>query len=355
MESVKYLTLSKKIIQNKLAMKGLANSSLFRLDLAVTWKCNSRCRYCKVWETYIRDPRSLKSELTKEDYKKLFNQVDVSWIHVTGGEPFLREDLPEILEYASEKIGSLIIIDTSTNGLLTDRILEQVKRILENIDCKFVVGVSIDGSSDIHIKSRGVVDCWNRSISTYLELRKMKKRFPNFDVHINHFLSPINVSHFDRFVKELKEKDINFDEVSIEVARVSPAFMNEGTVLALDKNKTIEILKKVEHAYSSQKQTTRIKLRKRYAREMINYLSSNKRKIPCAAGHSSIFIDPYGNVQPCGQLNVRIGNVKHDKIKDMMQSEEMKEFMQKFRTCQLCLSGCEGITSIVQDIPFSLI
>jgi MoaA/NifB/PqqE/SkfB family radical SAM enzyme len=355
MEAAKYLNLSKKILQNKMAARNLTNASLFRLDIAVTWKCNSKCSYCKVWKMYIKDSRSLKNELTKEDYKRFFDQVDVNWIHVTGGEPFLREDLPEILEYASEKIGSLIIIDTSTNGLLTDRILEQVKRILENIDCKFVVGVSIDGPSDIHTKSRGVVDSWNRSITTYLELRKLKKRFSNFDVHINHFLSPINMSHFDRFVEELKEKDINFDEVSIEVARASPAFMNEGTPLEFDKNKVIEVLKKADKMYSSSKQDSRIKLRKRYISEMIDHLSSNKRKIPCAAGQSSVFIDPYGNVRPCGQLNVQVGNIKQNDMKTILESEVMKEWMKNFKNCQLCLSGCEGITSIVQNLPFSLI
>jgi len=355
MEAAKYLTLSKKILQNKMAVRGLTNASLFRLDLAVTWKCNSKCNYCKVWKMYIKDPRFLKNELTKEDYKRFFDQADVSWIHVTGGEPFLREDLPEILEYASEKIGSLIIIDTSTNGLLTDRILEQVKRILENVDCKFVVGVSIDGPSGIHTKSRGVFDSWNRSMATYLELRKLKKRFSNFDVHINHFLSPINVDHFDRFVEELNEKGINFDEVSIEVARVSPVFMNEGTPLEFDKNKIIEILKKAENMYSSFKQDTRIKLRKKYASEMIDYINSNKRKIPCAAGQSSVFIDPYGNVSPCGQLNVQVGNIKQNNMKTILESDAMKEWMKKFKNCQLCLSGCEGITSIVQNLPFSLI
>jgi sulfatase maturation enzyme AslB (radical SAM superfamily) len=357
METIKYLVLSKRITQNKLAMHGLADAAIFRLDLAVTWKCNNRCKYCKIWELYAKNPRRIEGELTKEDYEKLFDQLKISWLHVTGGEPFLKENLSEIITSASEKTKP-ILIDISTNGFLVNHTVNSVQDILQNLDCKFIVGVSIDGPSEAHEKSRGVPGGWNKAITTYLQLREMKEEFENLDVHINHFISPMNVLQFGKFVSELKENDIDTEEVSFEVARNSPFFMNEEVGINTSNRTVISVLgvlKKIENIYNNSDQTIRIKLRKRYVKEMISFLSSNKRSIRCAASYSSIFIDPYGNVYPCSQMKIPVGNIKQNDIKTIVESEVMKEWMKKFKNCQLCLSGCEGITSIVQNLPFSLI
>src|SRR3989338_9611 len=302
MQATKYLTLSKRILQNKLAMRGIGNPSIFRLDLCVTWKCNSRCNYCKIWETYVKNPEALKEEMRKEDYEKLFDQIDVSWLHVTGGEPFLKENLPELLRYASEKM-KLILIDTATNGFLVEKTVNDVRKIMENINCKFVVGVSLDGPSNIHVKSRGIRDGWNKTVSTFMKIREMKREFPNLDVHINHFISPMNILHFDRFLEELKEKEVGIDEISIEVARNSPFFMNEGIEIKNNKELLFKILKNVDRMYSESKQTVRTRLRRKYVQEMSNFLKG-KKTVACASSYSSVYVDPYGYVYPCSQLKI---------------------------------------------------
>jgi len=361
MEAAKYLSLSKKILQNKLAMRGLSNASIFRLDLAVTWKCNSRCNYCKVWEVYAKNPQAVKKELLKEDYEKLFDQLNINWLHVTGGEPFLKKDLSEILGYASEKM-NLLIIDTVTNGFLGQKIVKEVRNIMEAVDCKFTVGVSLDGPSDVHIKSRGIKNGWNKSVSTFLNIRELKEEFPNLDAHINHFISPTNIQHFDRFISELKEKSVDIGEVSLDVARYSPFFMNEkvpGIAINHEINRQkmlLKILKNLDRMYaSSKKKTLRIMLRKKFTQEAINFWISNKKSIPCYSGYSEILIDPYGFVYPCSQLKIPVGNIRQDDIKAIMSSQKMKEWREKFHNCQLCWSGCEGVTSIIQNLPFSLI
>lgn len=356
MQPTKYLTLSRKILQNKLAMKGIGSSSLFRLDLCVTWKCNSRCTYCKIWETYAKNPQDLKKELVKEDYEKLFNQLKISWLHVTGGEPFLKKDLPEIIAYAAKKTKPLLI-DTSTNGFLVDHTVNSVRKVMKMINCNFVVGVSLDGPSDIHIKSRGIKDGWNKTVSTFLKLREMKKEFPKLDVHINHFLSPMNLQHFDRFISELAEKDVGIDEISIEVARYSPFFMNEKVEGSEITNKELLLgtLKNIDKMYAnSRNKSLRVRMRRRYIQEAINFWSGNKKTIPCSSGYSEIFIDPYGFVWPCSQLKIPIGNIKKTKIRSIVESDEMKKWREKYHNCQICWSGCEGMTSMVQNIPFSL-
>ena len=353
MESTKYLALSRKILQNKLAMRGLATPSIFKLDMCVTWKCNSRCNYCKIWETYVKNPTTLKEELKIEDYGKLFDQLKISWLHITGGEPFLKENLPEILEYASEKMNTLLI-DTSTNGFLVEKTVGDVRKIMERINCKFEIGVSLDGPSDIHIKSRGIRDGWNKTVNTFLKIKEMKMEFPKLDVHINHFISPMNILHFDRFIEELKEKDIGMDEISIEVARNSPFFMNDGVEISNNKELLFKILKNVDKLYENSNKTLRTSLRRKYVQEMINFLNGHKT-VHCASSYSSIYIDPYGLVYPCSQLKILVGNLKESSIKSIMNSQQMTQWRTKFHNCQICWSGCEGMTSLIQSLPFSVL
>jgi len=237
---------------------------------------------------------------------------------------------------------------------LVEKTVDDVKKIMEKINCRFVVGVSLDGPSDIHIQSRGIPDGWNKTVSTFLKLREMKDEFPNLDVHINHFISPMNILHVDRFFEELKEKGVGMKEISIEVARNSPFFMNENVSIRNDNELLLRLLKKIEEMYSKSKKSIRTRIRMKYIQEMINFLNGRKT-VPCASSYSSIYIDPYGSVYPCSQLKIAIGNIKEKSIKEIMNSEQMKKWRKMFHNCQICWSGCEGVTSIIQQFPYSLI
>jgi len=237
---------------------------------------------------------------------------------------------------------------------LVEKTVDDVKKIMEKINCKFVVGVSLDGPSDIHIKSRGISDGWNKTVSTFLKIRDMKEEFSNLDAHINHFISPINILHFNRFIDELREKGIGIDEISIEVARNSPFFMNEGIEIENNKQLLLRLLKNIDKLYASSKKTLRSKLRRRYVQEMMSFLNGHKT-IPCASSYSSIYIDPYGFVYPCSQLKIAVGNLKDLPIKTLMTSRQMIEWRKEYHNCQICWSGCEGMTSMIQNLPFSII
>ena len=88
----------------------------------VTYRCNSRCRYCNVWREAVFQNRS---ELTREEAKKLIRQcfeAGVRYIDFTGGEPLLYENLPALLQYA-KTLG--IKTEVTVNGICRqqDRLL----------------------------------------------------------------------------------------------------------------------------------------------------------------------------------------------------------------------------------------
>ena len=72
------------------------------LDLIITEQCNSRCKICSIW----REGVNSRSELSLEDIKKLLDSKclgDIGCIDISGGEPFLRQDLVEIVKLVSSK------------------------------------------------------------------------------------------------------------------------------------------------------------------------------------------------------------------------------------------------------------
>jgi len=109
--------------------------------LHVTNQCNLHCAGC-----YSYDVKRNKAEnLSIEKLALAIDQLSILGIKrliISGGEPFLREDLPEIIRYAKEKC-SIDYVDVLTNGTLINH--EQIKRIAPFVNR---ICVSFDGYSE---------------------------------------------------------------------------------------------------------------------------------------------------------------------------------------------------------------
>lgn len=354
MKLFKYAHLAKKVLRNRISLK----PELFKLSAAVTYMCNSRCKYCNIWQIYKKDPAAKQKELTKEEYDEIFSRLDLSWLHLSGGEPFLRKDFKDIAISAAERMKNLIVIDAPTNGFLTDRIVETTIEIVETINCNFHLGVSIDGLPEAHNISRGMNDVFEKAISTFKSLRSISNEYDNFHVHINHFLSPLNITRFQEFVEYLSKKNITVEDVSLEVGRKSDLFQNEKMPFEIEEViKNIDYFLKLSADEKHDKlPDSRFLLRTNYLAHMKNYLKSGNR-LPCTALTSEIFLDPYGQIHPCSGLQrtplATVREINYD-INKFLNSTRAKELRAKYKNCRLCWSGCEGVTALIQYVPLSL-
>lgn len=113
------------------------------LRLSVIDQCNLRCRYCMPEEHYTWLPRQdLLSVKEISAIVDVFLSVGVSKVRITGGEPLIRPDLPEIVRTLSAKVGEdsgLRDLAITTNGvLLADRVdglkAAGMKRITVSLD-----------------------------------------------------------------------------------------------------------------------------------------------------------------------------------------------------------------------------
>lgn len=162
------------------------------LDIALTSRCPLRCRYCSV-------EKEAGLELSAGQWIEVVGSFaalrPVALISLEGGEPFLRKDLPEILEACLEVARSVKVV---TNGVLPlDRIPTRLLR-----HPRFVLELSLDGPAEIHNFLRD--ESWNRSWNFLkagvqrkipLRLRSVISRynisiFPDWLMHLDAMLEP---------------------------------------------------------------------------------------------------------------------------------------------------------------------
>jgi MoaA/NifB/PqqE/SkfB family radical SAM enzyme len=312
--------------------------TLLKLDVALTYKCNLRCKYCGIWKI------KTKKELLSVDYDKIFANLQVPILHLTGGEPFLRRDFCHIV-VRSQQIKGLVLVDTSTNGFLTNNIVAQCKEVCSNLNSRFEVGVSIDGLPKIHDDMRGVKGSFRRAVKTYFKLVDLFSSYEKAHVHINHYLSPRNTGTFREFLDLLWDKGVSSNDLSVDVFRQSHFFKNKEE--RMDYDKVVENLK--FYCSSVNGGGYRIFLRKKFAKLLISFIKE-QRRIPCSAGKSSLFVDPRGYVYPCSGWKEPLFNIRESV--DLLNHPNTMEWRSS-HDCRACFSGCEGVSSIIHDLPFS--
>ena len=125
------------------------------LNLLINDICNSHCQMCLIWQRK-RDREITSNELAYILRDSLFNKVRS--IGVSGGEPTLRSDLPEIFRVITEKRPRIHAVSIITNAILVDQTLSRIlgaADICQQAGIRFNVMVSLDGVGEVHDQIRG--------------------------------------------------------------------------------------------------------------------------------------------------------------------------------------------------------
>lgn len=117
--------------------------------------CNSKCTMCNIWQQKLDfeiSPEQLFQILKNPLYKK------VKRIGVTGGEPTMREDLPQLYDAACRALPQLVGMSIITNAIKEKDVIariEQVYEVLKSHGKTFNIMVSLDGVGEVHDRHRG--------------------------------------------------------------------------------------------------------------------------------------------------------------------------------------------------------
>lgn len=152
---------------------------LFQLTHFVTSACDARCAHC-----FYR-VNAPSRELSLEEIGRVAASLgSLRFLLVSGGEPFLRRDLPEVVE-RWHRLTSCLNVTIPTNGMRTAGIVAAARRIC-GISPSLSVGlsVSLDGFGPLHDRLRGVPGAYDAALRTLRALAGLRGEFPNLSVGV---------------------------------------------------------------------------------------------------------------------------------------------------------------------------
>ncbi len=277
---------------------------------AVTYGCNARCVMCDIWKRDADVPR----ELTPDEYRWLPGSLKS--INVSGGEPFLRDDLPEIVAIMSETCRRARIV-ISTNGLLPERIEATVARINETSPKgsdpagAVAVRVSVDALGEVHDRIRGVPGAYEKAMETVRRLQRLGVP----DLGLAATLTQDNVGEITRVKKKADELGIRF---VMSAAHSSPIFFGEHEVERPHSKESVgEVLGLMRDHLRSRHPYDWAKAY--YLRGVVEYIKGRPRRMPCRAGLDFFFLDPWGDVYPCNIGGTKMGNARENDFRSMQK------------------------------------
>jgi MoaA/NifB/PqqE/SkfB family radical SAM enzyme len=136
-----------------------------------------------------------KKELDIAEFKKISRSLGkLLWLHISGGEPFLREDLPEICEIFAQNNRPLFI-SIPTNGFDPERIERIGTQILQRIRMPVAIDLALDDIGESHDLMRGSRGSFENLLISYDRLMKMGRMYPHLSTKITTVISNKN---FDR-------------------------------------------------------------------------------------------------------------------------------------------------------------
>ncbi len=277
----------------------------------VTYRCNARCTMCNRYKA----PSRPDEEISIETIKKL---PPMYFTNITGGEPFIRTDLKDIVRELYKKSDRIVI---STNGFFTDRIIDLCKEF-PNIGIR----ISIEGLEQTNNEIRGLPDGFNRGYKTLQELVKMGMKDVGFGMTVQDKNAPDLVPLY----KKSEELGMEFATASLH----NSFYFVEAKNIIKDR---MMVAQNFEDLINVLLNTNSPKkwFRAYFNHGLINYIFGQKRLLPCDMAFDTFFIDPYGDVMPCNGTKDKevMGNLNNQTWEELWNSKEAEDVRKKVRCC----------------------
>jgi MoaA/NifB/PqqE/SkfB family radical SAM enzyme len=300
---------------------GLTKINPFVLTFSVTAACQSLCKTCRIGEIYRCEPKRAARDLKIDEIARIFKSMKpVYFFNISGGEPYLRNDLPEIVDLACRFLKPKII-HIPTNAIAVETIRFQTKKILDIIrgyknDIVLTVKPSIDGIGDRHDTIRGTKGNFEKLLETIQSLKELEQLYENFYLELGTVVSNYNIDQLHQiedFVHSLNVKGYRN-----EIAEQRTEFFNIGDPITpsgeIYEALMTEFSKKIiaNIAHKSKLVRTTEALRLVYYHLAAKILKEGRQVIPCYAGISNVHINHDGGVWPCCVLGYskEFGNLR---------------------------------------------
>ncbi len=298
-----------KTINFKLQRLGLVKSANpITLTFSVTAACQSLCKTCQIGRLYRQNPQRAKGDLTLEEIEKIFESMGhVYFFNISGGEPFLRQDLPQIVELACKYLRPGII-HIPTNAIASkkiEKLTAEILEIMKNLAPKtpLTIKPSIDGIGEKHDEIRGVKGNFKQLEKTIHYLKEIEQGHPNFHLELGTVISNFNIDHLPDIEDYVHSSGIQ--SYRNEIAEQRTEFFNLQDPITPDAEIYQRLIRefkaKIIENIDKKRQLAKIteSFRLVYYDLVVRILREQRHVIPCYAGISNVHINYDGEVWPC--------------------------------------------------------
>jgi MoaA/NifB/PqqE/SkfB family radical SAM enzyme len=305
------------------------------LSLEITHRCIARCVMCNIWRIPDHVP-----DLTTEDWVRLLSSElfsDLIELDITGGEPFLKRDLPDLFAGISElkkrNLTALQSVALTSNGFLTERILDYVPAITERLgreNLELVMVCALDAVGELHDKIRNYKGAWTKVSKTIEGLIRLRNAFPNLIIGIKATVLPVNVVELPKIV--------DFADANGLFTIISPHIITEGRYLNADRAEDLAF-----SLHDNEQLATFFRGEKSrwsfHGKTLTRYFETGAVTKPCSCGFNYFFVRSNGEVFLCPLINKSVGNIMEHSIESLWHSpiaSEIRRAINRFEECRRC-------------------
>ncbi len=319
----------------------------------VTSVCNAKCAHC----FYPINQKT--NELTLEEIERFVKTLPpIRLLLISGGEPFLRKDLPEIIKLYFDHC-RFFSASIPTNGYSPETTVRAVERICSfSPDLSLGVSVSVDGFKEFHDRLRGVPGLYERSLATLEALLAIQPKLPNLTVGVTTVFMRDNQGEIERFAEFIHDR-YRPNHHGIGLIRGEPA--DPALKGGLDVDGYERLSRWIDARYppgevESGWRGVRVRARREINRQRFEYIARQARggafEQPCLAAEREFVLSEDGDVYGCELIATKLGNVRdagYD-FAAIRASDAVRAFNETKRAGQCkCTHECNVRTMLLFD------
>jgi len=288
----------------------------------VTRRCNYRCRGCNVWKEQDQ------GELGTEDIKKgmeILRKLGIVELVISGGDPLLRDDIGEIIDYASKRF----ITTVYDNGSMAAKKIDE----LRGVDFVAISIDSLDETKNDYIKA--MPGAWKKATETVEILHD-----EGINVSVTPTISQKNLYEIPEITDHFTQKGIpvwyclySYDLLIDENQLFKLGKENDEFVIR-DKQGMIKLL---DSLIEMKKKNSKILMTKRLLKTLKSFYEEDKRNWKCQALTNFLVVDPLGRIAGCHSHNFA-GSIFD--LPKMWKSQEFRDLRRKYQECTQCNYLC---------------